>query len=342
MRWLVLAGAILFAAGLGVAGGYWLSEQGTFSASVNRSPAFDAPSDHGQDEHAGHTGIRGSGRCSTTGTRWVGQTPRRCRRRTPWGWTTSRSTPTRRRSLRRVRRRPISMASPPRLRRRRKAAGETASRSTTAIRWACRTPRRCRRKTRWGWTTSRSSPTTPKRRRKGFVKISPERVQMIGVRSEAAVAAQPRPPRPRGRKRPVRRTQHLRRLDALRGLDRTPPGQHHRAEGAPRRAAHGGLQPGPRARPAGVCAAPPIDAGGQWRHGPGDPLADRGRRAAPALPRLSGGRPAAAARRFAGAAGDHDPLAGLRDGHREGRGSGHAVHAGRSRSTGSSTCPPSG
>ena len=56
MRWFTLAGAILFAAGLGVAGGYWLSEQGSLSAPVNRSPAFDAHSDQGQSQHAGHTG----------------------------------------------------------------------------------------------------------------------------------------------------------------------------------------------------------------------------------------------------------------------------------------------
>ena len=29
--------------------------------------------------------------------------------------------------------------------------------STTAIRWACPTPRRCRRRIRWAWTTSRST-----------------------------------------------------------------------------------------------------------------------------------------------------------------------------------------
>ena len=31
--------------------------------------------------------------------------------------------------------------------------------STIAIRWAFRTPRRCRRRTRWAWATSRSMRT---------------------------------------------------------------------------------------------------------------------------------------------------------------------------------------
>ena len=39
--------------------------------------------------------------------------------------------------------------------------GPSARFSITATRWACPTPRRCRRKTRWAWITSPSSPTRP-------------------------------------------------------------------------------------------------------------------------------------------------------------------------------------
>ncbi|MGZ5357317.1 MAG: efflux RND transporter periplasmic adaptor subunit, partial [Solirubrobacterales bacterium] len=59
MKWFFLAGATLLAAGLGVAGGYWLSERGTFSALVDRPPAVEAHSVHDQNEDAGdRTGDR--------------------------------------------------------------------------------------------------------------------------------------------------------------------------------------------------------------------------------------------------------------------------------------------
>ena len=60
--------------------------------------------------------------------------------------------------------------------------------STTATRWACPTPRRSRKKTRWAWTTSLSyaggdenEPAAP-----GQIRISTEKVQKLGVRTEAA------------------------------------------------------------------------------------------------------------------------------------------------------------
>jgi membrane fusion protein, copper/silver efflux system len=53
VKWFFLAGATLLAAGLGVAGGYWLSERGTFSALVDRPPSVEAHSVHDQNENAG-------------------------------------------------------------------------------------------------------------------------------------------------------------------------------------------------------------------------------------------------------------------------------------------------
>ena len=50
MRWLILAGSTLLAAGLGVAGGYWLSERGTLSTGLDRAPSSAGHSGHGQDE----------------------------------------------------------------------------------------------------------------------------------------------------------------------------------------------------------------------------------------------------------------------------------------------------
>ena len=53
MRWLVLAGSTLLAASLGVAGGYWLSERGTLSIWLDRLPSSAGHSGHGQDESPG-------------------------------------------------------------------------------------------------------------------------------------------------------------------------------------------------------------------------------------------------------------------------------------------------
>ncbi|MFZ1413299.1 MAG: efflux RND transporter periplasmic adaptor subunit [Defluviicoccus sp.] len=53
MRWLVLAGSTLLAASLGVAGGYWLSERDTLSTWLDRSPSSAGHSGHGQDESPG-------------------------------------------------------------------------------------------------------------------------------------------------------------------------------------------------------------------------------------------------------------------------------------------------
>lgn len=53
MRWFVLAGVALLAAGLGIAGGYWLSERGTPSAWFDRWPSSTGHSGHGQNESPG-------------------------------------------------------------------------------------------------------------------------------------------------------------------------------------------------------------------------------------------------------------------------------------------------
>ena len=53
--------------------------------------------------------------------------------------------------------------------------------STTATRWASPTPRPRPKRTRWGWTTSPSMPTRADQ--PGTVKISPEKVQRLGVRT---------------------------------------------------------------------------------------------------------------------------------------------------------------
>ena len=56
--------------------------------------------------------------------------------------------------------------------------------NTTAIRWACRTSRRRRRRTRWGWITSPS--TKARTATTGSVKLSPGKIQRTGVKSEPA------------------------------------------------------------------------------------------------------------------------------------------------------------
>ena len=54
-------------------------------------------------------------------------------------------------------------------------------------RWACPTPRRCRRRTRWGWTTS-PSMTATSRTTASTVKVSLDRIQRSGVRTEKVEA----------------------------------------------------------------------------------------------------------------------------------------------------------
>ena len=71
---------------------------------------------------------------------------------------------------------------PPRARAQPRASARS---SITAIPWGCPTPRPCRKRTRWGWITSRFT-----RRRapakSGTVKISLDKVQLLGVRTEPA------------------------------------------------------------------------------------------------------------------------------------------------------------
>jgi hypothetical protein len=65
---------------------------------------------------------------------------------------------------------------------------KSARSSITATPWACLTVRRRRRKTPWAWITSRS--TRAKRTRDGAatnqIRISTDKVQKLGVRTEAA------------------------------------------------------------------------------------------------------------------------------------------------------------
>ena len=77
-------------------------------------------------------------------------------------------------------------------------AGETRF-STTAIPWGCPTPRRCRRRTPWGWTTSRSMKGRAGRR--PTVKVSLDKIQRIGVTTEKVEATHDRPCRAGGRHR---------------------------------------------------------------------------------------------------------------------------------------------
>ncbi|MGZ9073609.1 MAG: efflux RND transporter periplasmic adaptor subunit, partial [Rhodoplanes sp.] len=53
MRWFALAGVALVAASLGVAGGYWLSQRGTLSIWFDRSPSSAEHSGHDQNESPG-------------------------------------------------------------------------------------------------------------------------------------------------------------------------------------------------------------------------------------------------------------------------------------------------
>lgn len=53
MRWFALAGVALLAASLGVAGGYWLSQRGTLSIWFDRSPSSAEHSGHDQNESPG-------------------------------------------------------------------------------------------------------------------------------------------------------------------------------------------------------------------------------------------------------------------------------------------------
>jgi multidrug efflux pump subunit AcrA (membrane-fusion protein) len=68
----------------------------------------------------------------------------------------------------------------------------SASCSTTATRWGWPTPHRRRRRTRWGWTTSRSTKAKTSRlawrepASGNQVRISTEKIQKLGVRTEPA------------------------------------------------------------------------------------------------------------------------------------------------------------
>ena len=70
-------------------------------------------------------------------------------------------------------------------RRQRQAPRPSARSCTTAIRWDCPTPRRCRRRIRWAWTTSPSTMARSPTRGSSQIKISIDKVQKLGVRSEA-------------------------------------------------------------------------------------------------------------------------------------------------------------
>ncbi len=124
-----------------------------------------------------------------------------------------------------------------------------ASCSTTAIRWACPTPRRRRRRTRWAWTTSPSmrARTTVAR---AEVKISTAQGAEAGrARRGAALRELSRPVRAAGRVEVDERRLSRRRAE-VRGLDRAactsmPPASRWQGQAAVR-----GLQSG-----AGVGAA---------------------------------------------------------------------------------------
>ena len=62
----------------------------------------------------------------------------------------------------------------------------TARFSTTAIRWACPTPRRCRRRIRWGWTTSPSMTATSR------ATARPSRSASIACSAAACAPSRPR------------------------------------------------------------------------------------------------------------------------------------------------------
>ena len=149
------------------------------------------------------------------GRRWIDWSDRDA-----WRPTRSAALPSDRRSTTAIRRRAALVGGPEdgrsarpqlsaRLRRRGVACASRRSRSrrrsrraiscTTAIRWGCRTPRRCRRRTRWGWTTSRSTKaTTPTTARSSS---RPARSSAAGVKSEPVAA--PHDPRVTSR-RPAR------------------------------------------------------------------------------------------------------------------------------------------
>ena len=99
----------------------------------------------------------------------------------------------------------------------------------------------------------------------GTVTISPERIQMLGVRTEAASLRTHGAHRARGRHRGGRRAPHRRRQSEIRGLDREAARQHDRPDGPARRSAARGLQPRSGAGATRVSRRP---RGGR-RHGAG-------------------------------------------------------------------------
>ena len=94
-----LAIAVVLAAAAGIAGGYWLAQRNPAGELVQRPGRHRTatPSTRQPPPTPPQARRPRSARFSTTAIRWGCRTPRPCRRRTRWGWTTSRSTPTRRR-----------------------------------------------------------------------------------------------------------------------------------------------------------------------------------------------------------------------------------------------------
>ena len=164
------------------------------------------------------------------------------------------------------------------------------------------------------------------------LKISPEKVQKMGVKTEAAKLQPARPQRARQRPRRDRREPHLHGHRQVRGLHRAPVREYQRPAGRARPAAVRGLQPGTglgaariRARRAGR-----RQAERSRRRGAGRDAATR--RIQPATAEELGyfrrtGQGAGEERR--GEAHADLPLAGGRHRHREKGGAGHALHARR-------------
>ena len=97
---------------------------------------------------------------------------------------------------------------------------------------------RRRRRTRWAWTTSRSTRARTKDADKpagaNQIRISTEKIQKLGVRTEAAaMRALGKTVRAAGRVEPDER-RVVRHLAQVRGLRRTPARQRHRPAGRPR------------------------------------------------------------------------------------------------------------
>ena len=133
----------------------------------------------------------------------------------------------------------------------------SARSNTTATPWGCRTPRRCRRRIRWGWTTS---PST-KARTTTMARSSSRPARFSApARNPSRSCGTPSGRHPRAGHRPGGRAPRLGRRAALRGVRRERRQCHDRRSRSQGAAADERLQPGAFQRRRRISCPPSMQA----------------------------------------------------------------------------------